>query len=162
MGVEVFAPCDTDRIRINREIGGFNIQAFTVPHGEERNFGFLIKHKSGEKFLYITDFSYTDYVFQACNVNHFLIECNYQEKYVDLESANIKHKVADHASLKTCKELIKANITPYMKSVLLIHLGRGSTNPQECVAEIESVVSPNVSVDYARPNTFYELKGKVF
>lgn len=162
MGVEIFAPYDTDKIRINKEIGGFNIQAFQVPHGETLCYGMLIKHSNGEKLLYVTDLEYCRYIFQACNVNHFLVECNYQDGYIDLDAPNKEHKISGHASLKTCKELIKANVTPYMQSVILIHLGKGSTNPQECVSEIESVVSPNVSVDYARPNTVYELKGKVF
>lgn len=112
--------------------------------------------------MFVTDFEYCRYIFTACKVNHFLVECNYQKEYVNLEKANSNHKISDHCSLDTCKELIKANITSSMKSVLLIHLGRDSTNPQECVSEIESVVSPNVLVDYARPNTVYELKGKAF
>ena len=162
LGVEVFAPYDTDKMRVNKQIGGYTIQAFRIPHGDVKCFGFLINHKSGERVLYLSDFSYTEFNFTGCKINHFLIECNYQDKYVDTESANFKHKVADHASLKVCRDFIKANVTPYMKSILLIHLGKDSTNPEECVAGIEKIVDCNTFVDYARPNTTYELKGKAF
>lgn len=163
MGLDVIKPHTASKTRINAKLGVYNIQTFPLPHGEIESYGALIRHEeTKETVLYMTDFEYCKYIFTGCKVNHFLVECNYQKEFVDLGAANKEHKLKGHCSLDTCRDFIKANATPYMKSVLLIHLGKGSTNPQECVSEIESVVAPNVSVDYARPNTVYELKGKGF
>lgn len=157
MGVEILAPYDTDKIRANKTMGNFNLQAFRVPHGEEINYGLLIRHKNCETLLFITDYSYTEFLFKACKVNHFLIECNWQKEYVDMDSENFRHKIKDHCSLDTCKKFISENMTAYTRSVILCHLGQGSTNPKECVTEVKSIVGDKVSVDYARANTIYEL-----
>lgn len=149
-------PYDTNKIRVNAKMGGFNLQAFQLPHGETTSYGALIRHGK-ETFLFLTDFEYSSYVFKACKVNHFLIECNYQKEYVDLDAPNLAHKLKGHASLDTCKAFIKTNITSEMQNVILCHLGRSSTNAKECVNAIKDIVSENVKVDYARANTVYEL-----
>lgn len=161
MGVPVFAPYDNNKSRENYKTADFTIQAFVLPHGETTSYGALIRHiKTGETVLYCTDFEYSRFVFSGCKVNHFIVECNYQSQYVNLDAPNIQHKLGGHCSLKTCAEFIEANKTTYMQSVLLVHLGIGTTNPQECVEEIEKHVYAHTKVDYARANTVYELTSK--
>lgn len=160
LGVDIFAPYDGNKNRVNAQIGGFTLQAFSVPHGDTPNWGLLGKHKNGESFIYITDYSYTQYLFSGYRINHFLVECNWQTKYVDVTSENFRHKIADHCSLETCKKFIEANLTDNTQSVILCHLGQESTDPKECVEEIEKVVKSYVFVDYARPKTTYVLGGK--
>ena len=153
----MFIPYEKDVLRQNKSLGNYWLQAFRVPHGEAINYGLLIRHKNGETILYITDDSYCQYSFKACKINHFLVEVNYQEKYVDMDAPNFKHKIGGHCSLETCKGIIQTNLTPSMKSVIAIHLGFGSTNPTEIISEIKAIVPDGVYVDYARNGTKYEL-----
>lgn len=157
LGVPMLTPYDTDVARASLYMGNYYIQAFKNPHGDINSYGALIRHKTGETILYLTDLSFCRYSFKACKINHFLVEVNYQEKYVDMDAPNFKHKIGGHCSLETCKGIIQTNLTPSMKSVIAIHLGFGSTNPTEIVEEIKSIVPDAVFVDYARNGTKYEL-----
>lgn len=158
LGVDVLAPYDTDKIRINKRFGGFFVQSFQLPHGETNSYGFLIRHlKTNETLIYITDAEYCPFVFKASRIDYFLIECNYQKEYIDLDAPNKEHKLKGHCSLDTCREFVKANISDSMQNIILCHLGLESTNAKECVSEIEKVVNSYVFVDYARPNTVYQL-----
>lgn len=106
----------------------------------------------------MTDFEYCEYVFTACKVNHYIVECNYQAMYVDLDGANKEHKLLGHCSLDTCRKFLLANKNDSMRNVLLIHMGVDSTNPSECVSDISTVLGDGIQVDYARPNETYEFK----
>lgn len=163
IGADIFAPYESDKEIVRRRMGAFDISAFRLPHGEINSYGAFIRDVlSGETVIFCTDFEFCKYTFRNKSVNHFIVECNYQDEYVDLDAVNKAHKLGGHCSLKTCKNFIKANITPSMKSVILIHMGMTSTNPRECIAEIAEVVPPNVSVDYARQGETYELATKCF
>lgn len=160
LGVDVIAPYDKDKIRVNAKVGGFDLQAFRLPHGEICSYGVLIRHDTGDTTLFMTDYEYTEYVFKACKVNHFLIECNYQPEYVDLDKGNKSHKLGGHQSIDTCRRFLKVNQTPYMSNVMLIHMGKDSTNPKECVADISKALGGDVNVTYAKSNTAYDFKRK--
>lgn len=153
----MFTPYDTAPIRANKQLGNYFLQAFSVPHGDVPCYGVLIRHNNGETALFITDFLYTQYVFKACKVNHFIIECNYQDKYVDRDSASYSHKVGDHCSFNTCKKFLEVNKTPYAKNVLLVHYGVGTCDIEECCSEIRKVVENYTKVDYARKGEMYQL-----
>ena len=159
LGVDFIAPYDIDKTRVNWWFGNFYLQAFRLPHGDISSWGALIRHKNGETLLFATDYEYNPFIFKACKVEHFIVECNYQPQYVDIDAPNKSHKLGAHCSLPTCKKFLKENYTDYMSNVLLIHLGKGSTNPKECVEEIKNELT-GVNVDYARKNTVYELKRK--
>lgn len=158
IGCEILAPYVKGNIRENKLMYPYHVQAFLLPHGETTSYGFLIRHaETRETLLYATDFEYIAYTFNACKVNYYLIECNYQPEYVDYDAPNKEHKISGHCALNTCKEFLKVNANAHTHSVILCHLGQGSTNPKECVTEVKSIVGDNVSVDYARANTIYEL-----
>lgn len=158
LGFDMLAPHLTGKVRVNKEFYPYSLQAFRLPHGDTYSYGVLIRHlETKDTMLYMTDFEYCEYVFKACKVNHYLIECNYQKEYVDFDAPNKEHKLRGHCSLDTCKNFIKANYTGDCKSIILCHLGFGSTNPTECVDEIKTLTDKHVTVDYARPNTTYEL-----
>jgi len=160
LGVDMFTPYDTETIRQNFKCGGFDLQAFRLPHGDIFSYGVLIRHVSGDTTLFMTDFEYTEYLFKACKVNHYLIECNYQPQYVDIDAPNKEHKLRGHCSIDTCRKFLIANHNDYMKDVLLIHLGKDSTNPRECIDVIKRSLGEYVNVDYARPNTVYNMGDK--
>lgn len=158
LGVEFVAPYDSDKNRVNAKCGGFDLQAFRLKHGDVSSWGVLIRHSTGQTALFMTDAEYCPYLFKACNVNHFIVECNWQTQYINRDEANFQHKVEGHASLDTCKRFLMANKTASMRNVLLIHLGKGSTNPKECVAEVQSALGDDIYVDFARPKTIYEMR----
>lgn len=140
MGFEVWQPY-LDENKLQRKcFGGFAVRSFDVPHDDEPCVGYLIECPNGERLLYATDLEYCKYSFKKMNVNHILIECNYQQELVDRDLPNYEHKIRGHCSLDTCKEFIKVNATDSLQTVILCHLGQGTAEPEECVAEIQKIV----------------------
>lgn len=138
------------------KFGSFYITAFQLPHNDTPNYGFLIE-VDGQKILYMTDFEYCKYRFTNLNVDHILIECNYQTELVNCDLPNYEHKIKGHCSLETCKKFIEVNATNSLKTVLLLHMGGETCEPEECVAEIKKVAK-NAYVDYARKGLEIELR----
>lgn len=153
MGIRVWQPykyeIEMERIQ-RRYFGGFMVKNFPVPHDDEKCCGFLIECPNGQKVLYATDFEYIKYNFQKIGIDHIIIECNYQQEYVNRDLPNFEHKIKGHCSLDTCKKFIEVNATDRLKTVLLVHMGVETCNAEECVGEIKKVVKSCVFVDYAR------------
>ena len=157
MGISVFKPYDeTKACPLKIKYGNFDIQAFKLPHNGTPNYGYYIK-VDGQRILYLTDFEYCPYVFAKQKINHFLIECNYQQELVDRDLPNYEHKIRGHCSLDTCKEFIKVNATDSLQTVILCHLGQETAEPEECVAEVQKIV-PSANVDVARAGLEVELR----
>ena len=140
----------------HKVFGKFSVKCFPLPHNGTDNFGFLIE-VDGQKILYLTDFEYCPYAFAKQKINHILIECNYQQELVDRDLPNYEHKIRGHCSLATCKEFIKVNATDSLQTVILCHLGQETTEPMECVAEIQKIV-PGANVCVAERGLEVELK----
>lgn len=145
MGIKIYEP-----FVFRKWFGGFKVQSFEVPHDNEPCVGYLITCPDGQKVLYATDFEYIKYNFQKIGIDHIIIECNYQQEYVNRDLPNFEHKIKGHCSLDTCKKFIEVNATDRLKTVLLVHMGVETCNAEECVSEIKKVVKSGVFVDYAR------------
>lgn len=165
MGIPVFKPymdldniCADENCQLAQKYEDFRIVAFQLPHNGMRNCGFLIT-VDGQKILYLTDFEYCKYNFKNLNVNHILVECNYQQGLVDRDLPNYEHKIRGHCSLSTCKEFIKVNATDNLQNVILCHLGRETTEPEECVDEVQKIV-PQANVCVAERGLEVELRKK--
>lgn len=157
MGIPIFAPYEMGNVKkAHIRIGNFEITAFDLPHNGIWNNGFLIM-VGGQKILYMTDFEYCRYVFKKQKVDHILIECNYQKEYVERNLANYEHKIRGHCELGTCLGFIKENITDNLRTVLLLHMGGETCEPEECVNEIGKVAK-DAYVDYARKGLEIKLK----
>lgn len=153
-GLSVFTPFTVDQR--SKTFGHYRIQAFSVPHNGCECYGFYIK--VGEyRLIYATDFEYIKYTFRTHKINTLLIECNYQDKYLDMDAENIVHKTQGHCSLDTCIEFIKTNLTDALQNVIILHMGVDTCDSRECVAEIKKVVPDNVNVDYAQAGKSWEL-----
>ena len=156
MGIPVFKPYENkEPINLN----GWNgtIQAFdltdkdgkfmhTNADGSECPcYGFLITHPDLERMLYITDTELVKWRFK--DINHILISCNYQKKYIDDENlAKRNHVFRGHMELETVKEFIKANNSDSLQNIILCHLSNDNSNPEECKAEVEKVAKCPVYV----------------
>lgn len=111
-------------------------------------YGFLITHPEMGKLLYITDTEFCKWRF--ADVNHILISCNYQKKYIDDENvAKMNHVFRGHMELETVKDFVMANKTDSLKNVILCHLSRDNAEPSECVAEVKKI-APMAYVDVAQ------------
>lgn len=156
MGIPVFKPYENkEPINLN----GWNgtIQAFdltdkdgkfmhTNADGSECPcYGFLITHPDLGRMLYITDTELVKWRFK--DINHILISCNYQKKYIDDENlAKRNHVFRGHMELETVKEFIKANNSDSLQNIILCHLSNDNANPEECKAEVEKVAKCPVYV----------------
>ena len=162
MGIPVVSYFDVDEwddlklALFHRTLGGFFIRPFPLPHNGTNNCGFLIE-VSSQKILYLTDFEYCKYNFKSLQVNHILIECNYQQELVSRDLANYEHKIRGHASLETCKSFIAANKTNALRTVILCHMGAETTITSECLAEIQKVAGEGVKCVVAATGETVEL-----
>lgn len=150
MGIPVFKPYENkEPINLN----GWNgtIQAFdltdkdgkfmhTNADGSECPcYGFLITHPDLGRMLYITDTELVKWRFK--DINHILISCNYQRKYIDDENiAKRNHVFRGHMELETVKEFIKANNSDSLQNIILCHLSSENINPLEALEEVKTVV----------------------
>lgn len=150
MGIPVFKPYENkEPISLN----GWNgtIQAFdltdkdgkfmhTNADGSECPcYGFLITHPELGRMLYITDTELVKWRFK--DINHILISCNYQKKYIEDENlAKRNHVFRGHMELETVKEFIKANNSDSLQNIILCHLSSENINPLEALEEVKTVV----------------------
>ena len=156
MGIPVFKPYENkEPISLN----GWNgtIQAFDLTDKDRKFmhtnadgsecpcYGFLITHHELGRMLYITDTELVKWRFK--DINHILISCNYQRKYIDDENiAKRNHVFRGHMELETVKEFIKANNSDSLQSIILCHLSNDNANPKECKEEVEKVAKCPVYV----------------
>lgn len=118
-------------------------------------YGFLITHPDMERLLYITDTELVKWRFK--DINHILISCNYQSKYIDCDEAKRNHVLRGHMELETVKEFIKANNSNALRNVILCHLSRDNANADEMVAEVQKVV-PQANVCVAERGLEVDLR----
>ena len=121
-------------------------------------YGFLIKHPELGRMLYITDTNLVKWKFK--NIDHILISCNYQSKYVtDEEQAKRIHVIKGHMELQRTIDFLKVNATDRLKTVTLCHLSDRNANAEEMLAEVQKVV-PWANVSVARAGLEIELTEK--
>ena len=181
MGFSVFSPYDREYIGIketdkfperNTYFNGssFDITAFaltdkdgnwthTNADGSECPcYGFLIKHPELGRMLYITDTELVKWKFK--DIDHILISCNYQKKYVtDEEQAKRKHVLRGHMELQTAIDFLRANATYRLKTVTICHLSDRNANAEEMLAEVKKV-APWANVNVASEGLEIELMEK--
>ena len=152
LGIPIWEPYNC--IKRLRKFGSFSVQAFQVPHDNTYCFGFYIK-VDGQKMLYVTDFEYIKYSFKNIQIQHLLIECNYQNKYVEKVASNREHVLRGHAELNTTLGVVKDNADS-LKNVILCHLSQQNANPTECVEEVRNCVK-NANVGFAEKGKEFSL-----
>lgn len=143
-------------------IGGFKVVSFHVPHNGTPNFGYLIEYEEMGRMLFVTDYEYIPYNFQKQQIQHFLIEANYQEQFIDRNIPNYEHKLLGHASLETCIGAIKANQSPNLRNVIMCHLGGGSSLEGYFINEMQKVTGKSIQVTCAIPGLVVELSKSPF
>lgn len=116
--------------RRTRQIGSFSVTPFNVPHDTEIEcYGYLIEHEEMDKLLFLTDLEYCKYNFSKLNIEHIMVEANYDMELVDRDEPNYEHRLRGHMSLDTALKFIQTNDNPALRNVVLIHLSDTSGNP---------------------------------
>lgn len=128
--------CRTDRAT---HIGGFNIKPFPVKHDAAEPYGYYISHKEAGKMVFITDTYYVPYRFN--DLDHILIECNYSRDKLDsMDIAKLRNRtLTSHMDLETCKDFIRANKGPNLKTVVLLHLSDRNSDEERFVREVAEI-----------------------
>lgn len=168
MGIQVFKPYEKMHAMYFLAYSKFTANTFDLTdkdgHFKHTNadgtecpcYGFLITHPDMGRLLYITDTELVKWRFK--DINHILISCNYQKKYINDDEAKRNHVLRGHMELETVKDFIKANKSNALRNVILCHLSRDNANAYEMVAEVKKVAGIGVNVDYARAGLEVELQ----
>lgn len=153
--------------RIPFYVGGFKVTPFYVPHTTRDkdtgmiipcpNFGYLVEYEGMGKLLYMTDLEYCPYNFKSMKINHLVIECNYCQELVDSEESNYHHRLQGHCSLETCKGIIRANMTPSLRTVTLVHLSDSASDEEQILREVKEVSGQFVAVNIAKLGLVFEV-----
>lgn len=165
MGIPVFAPYKSlEPMNFNGWQGTIQAIDLTDLNGKWMHanadgsecpcYGFLITHPDMGRLLYITDTELVKWRFK--DINHILISCNYQKKYIECDGAKRNHVLRGHMELETVKEFIKANNSNAIRNVILCHLSRDNADADEMVAEVQSIV-PQANVCVAERGLEVEL-----
>lgn len=160
MGIRVIAPYESGEVHsMHFKLGGFDIQAFEVPHNGTWCNGFYIKTPlpDEQRILYMTDLEYCPYSFKKQRINHMLIECNYIADMVDSDLPNFCHKVKGHCELQTTKGIVETNNSTDLRTVILCHIGCETCDNDRIVAEVQKV-APQAHVCVAEPWKTIELR----
>jgi len=119
------------------QLGHFMIKCFPVPHGVP-NLGFLIKHPGVGSILFVTDAACIPNRF--CNLNHILIEANYEDSILTNDRA-----VGHHMSLDTCLGFLRANDLSLVRNIVLLHLSSGNSDAGMFAKSVQAL-APNAKV----------------
>lgn len=126
-----------DETRKCIEIGNFKIIPFQLVH-DVPCYGFYIQHPEMGTLIYASDTEYIRYRFK--DVNHILVECNYDKNFIQDDAVNRTHVLEGHMELQTTKEFVKVNNNPDLRNVVLLHLSANNSNPGEFKEEMEKII----------------------
>ena len=136
------------------DFGKFHIQWFPLEH-DVPCYGFLVTHPEMGKLVYITDTAYCKYRFK--DVNHILVECNYDERMLSEDYAAHGHVLHDHMELQTTKRFLQANSSDALKNVILCHLSRENISEKTAIDEVNQILPEQTKLYVAKRNLEMEL-----
>ena len=126
-------------------LNGVLVTALPVPHDTTECYGYIITWK-GQKIAYLTDLEYCPFDLSQLEITTAIVECNYDEEYVNLDIPQIKHKLLGHMGVKTCSQFISTLNKETLKNVFLCHMGEGMCDYDTLIQKIKKVTQANVYV----------------
>ena len=130
-----------------RRIGDWIVKPFDVRHDAAEPLGFIVEHPELGKLLFVTDTKFVPYTFKRERLDHILVEANYSDEVLDrntLEGVIDGKRAArvrdTHMSLRAACELVKANETPSLKTVTLVHLSSQNSDAEEFARRMRRTV----------------------
>lgn len=158
-GISVYKPWLFDESQVVKStlnFGNFTIRPVKMIH-DVPCYGYYIKHPDMGRLLFATDTEYIPQNYSKVKLNHILIEDNYLPELVSEEFANYEHKLLGHMAHPTTLKAVEVNASDELKSVLLLHLGGGTSEPKRMVEDVMNIVDAKVHVDYARKGLTIDL-----
>ncbi len=117
------------------KVGEFDVCAFDVEHDAAEPLGFIIKHPECGKILFMTDSAGCKYDFHDMELDHLLIEANYDDGLLNgnivsglVSPSRAVRTRKSHFSIRQACQFIQAVQTAELKTVVLIHLSRDNGN----------------------------------
>lgn len=114
----------------------FKVKSFPMIH-DVPCYGYLISTSAGS-LIYITDTSYSRYIFPG--VNNILMGCNHDRRLLDVESQNFQHICQGHMELQTAKRFISKNNTDSLHNVILCHTSLVNLDSEVAMNEISEII----------------------
>ena len=116
-------------------VGDWKVSPFEVVHDAVEPLGFIIEHPECGKILFVTDTRFVPLSFRLQRLDHIMVEANYSDDILDdnvlEEKVTMDRAVRvrrTHMSLRSACELVRANETPALKTVILMHLSSGNAD----------------------------------
>lgn len=135
------------------KLGDFVVQSFCLDHDVEC-IGFLIDHQEMGRLVFITDTSkctskYGN-IYKFRDVNHFMIETNYDEDILyynilkgSLTDAQAERTTQTHLSIHDVKKFLSVNVTKSIRNIVLLHLSNNNSNAVDFTKDIKNHLSMN-------------------
>lgn len=148
-GIPVFAPYDLEENDVWFR-SQFTVQSFHLEH-DVPCVGFYIRHPDMGSLVYLTDTEYCKYRFP--NVNHILIEANYDSRLIQEDHPARVHILKGHMELQTTKGFVQANKSSELRNVILCHGSEQNLDFENAENQVRDIVGKRVSVMFAKANT---------
>jgi phosphoribosyl 1,2-cyclic phosphodiesterase len=143
---------------LSKKIGGFMIKPFDINHDAAEPVGFLIHHPECGTTLYLTDTSYSNYVFKG--LNNLIIESNYSDQIIETKlngNGFLRDRIINsHMSLETLLELLGKNDLSKVNNIVLIHLSDSNSNAIEFKNAVRKATNCNVIVSDANQTIAFD------
>lgn len=154
-GIPVFEPYKNEGYVFQISKDSFGIRAFELVH-DVPCYGFYIQHPEIGKMIYASDTEYIKYRFK--NLDHILVECNYDKNFIQADVVNRSHVLEGHMELQTTKEFVRVNNNPDLRNVVLLHLSANNSDEIDFTAQMEDVVHPSTRVWIAKKGLEVDLR----
>ena len=139
-------------------IGEFKVTAFNVHH-DVPTFGFIISHEEMGNLVFITDTYKVEQGFQGLEINHLLVECNYDEEIIKAklyDAAYLKNRIfQSHLSYNTCIKFLKDNDLSATDEIVLLHLSESNSDENKFRNNVQSLTGKPTYI--ARPSLTLKL-----
>ena len=154
---------------VSYRVGEFTVRPFPLHHDAAEPFGYMVEHEDMGRLLFVTDTRQVDYTFRTYSLNHILVEANYSGEILDghilcgdIDGHRARRIEATHLSLQAAVELVKANQTPALLNVVLLHLSSGNSDARRFQEEMRSALLVDAEVEVAAPGLTINLDKEYF
>lgn len=124
-------------------IDDWKVMPFDTRHDAAEPLGFIIEHPEAGRILFMTDTAFCPYDFRTLGLDHIMVEANYDDAILDGNVANGEVDAAraartrrDHMSLRAACELVRADQTAELKTVVLIHLSSQNSDAAQFARKV--------------------------
>lgn len=131
------------------EVKGCRIIPFEVNHGECHCLGYAIEHQ-GDWLMFATDCRLIEADLSKYPIQQMMIECNYLDEKVGVDSYRERRQINTHMSLEGCIKHIQKFKSSSLKEVYLLHMSAAYGDTLISKARVEQEVGKDVVVYVAQ------------